>query len=193
MYRPIDRSTFFPLSPSRPLVILVKVFCRHSKPLPLYHSNTSLHTSGKTRTFSLGFMLPEPSQIASTSKPDTTKAKSEAMLPSALVRAVILTSLGPACPQIPGISASIDSEVVTQLNFNGPTAEDCFNLAIWAPLIANAKKLPVFIILFGSGYTTGGIDVNYQIPDNVSSEHRNRLSFRSTLPLISLGTLVLAL
>ncbi|KAJ5793224.1 uncharacterized protein N7503_009202 [Penicillium pulvis] len=80
---------------------------------------------------------------------------------------IISTSLGPACPQIHGTSASIDNTVVTQLNFNGSTAEDCLNLAIWAPLHTPNKKtelLPVFIYLFGGGYTTGGIDVLYQIP-----------------------------
>lgn len=81
-------------------------------------------------------------------------------------KTIISTALGPACPQIPGISASIDSEVVTQFEFSGPTAEDCLSLAIWAPLYIPKKEslLPVFIYLFGGGYTTGGIDVEYQIP-----------------------------
>ncbi|KAJ5717924.1 hypothetical protein N7488_003570 [Penicillium malachiteum] len=77
---------------------------------------------------------------------------------------VVSNSLGAACPQIPSTGASIDTEVVTQLDFNGTTAEDCLSLAIWAPVHRKKDLVPVFIYLFGGGYTTGGIDVAYQIP-----------------------------
>ncbi|KAL1874207.1 hypothetical protein Plec18167_006144 [Paecilomyces lecythidis] len=45
------------------------------------------------------------------------------------------------------------------------TSEDCLYLAVWTP--ANAtfhSKLPVLFFMSGGGFTTGGIDIRYQIP-----------------------------
>ncbi|KAK6397493.1 hypothetical protein LTR65_006470 [Meristemomyces frigidus] len=62
------------------------------------------------------------------------------------------------------------------LNQTGATSEDCLTVSVWAPANATAAKdhwslstakssgLPVLIFIYGGGFSTGGVDVPYQIP-----------------------------
>ena len=49
------------------------------------------------------------------------------------------------------------------LNETGNVSEDCLSLAVWTPKEVN-EPLPVLIYVYGGGFSTGGIEVPYQIP-----------------------------
>jgi carboxylesterase type B len=45
------------------------------------------------------------------------------------------------------------------------TSEDCLYLAVWTPANATIhSKLPVLFFMSGGGFSTGGIDISYQLP-----------------------------
>lgn len=95
---------------------------------------------------------------------------------SAANQDVYATKQPPSCPQILNpIFPTVYNRDVLQfnlqgLNVTGATSEDCLFLSIWAPKAACAagssskKPLPVFLFIYGGGFSTGGIDVPYQIP-----------------------------
>ncbi|PYI04623.1 carboxylesterase [Aspergillus sclerotiicarbonarius CBS 121057] len=84
------------------------------------------------------------------------------------------TNFPPACPQYVSSKPTVFSNIVPEFfiwdgNENTTaglmaqsSAEDCLQLAIWAP--ANATNLPVLLFMTGGGFKTGGINVPYQIP-----------------------------
>lgn len=45
------------------------------------------------------------------------------------------------------------------------TSEDCLYLAVWTPAHATSlSKLPVLFFMSGGGFSTGGVDISYQMP-----------------------------
>ncbi|CAG9947315.1 unnamed protein product [Clonostachys rosea f. rosea IK726] len=71
----------------------------------------------------------------------------------------------PSCKQIISKSPTVYTEHMTQFLTNGGDSEDCLYLNVYAPLKPTAKKLPVFIYIPGGGFTGGGADSLYKIPD----------------------------
>jgi len=63
------------------------------------------------------------------------------------------TAFGPSCPQGPPVASLLAGAA------NGPTAEDCLTLNVWAPL--GAKKAPIMVWLHGGGNQQGGSAVPY--------------------------------
>lgn len=78
------------------------------------------------------------------------------------------TTWAASCIQQLSTSASVFTEVVQQFLINGGQSEDCLYLNIWAPLpenIPKGEKLPVFFYVPGGGFTGGGADSMYKVPD----------------------------
>lgn len=129
----------------------------------------------------------------------------QALPPSAADQEVFATQLPVSCPQILNpISASIYVRDVLQfnlqgLNVTGATSEDCLTLSVWAPTngshgrenqTRNAQRsnkteehdlLPVIVFIYGGGFSTGGVDVPYQIPTQWVERTKNHIviSFKS--------------
>lgn len=91
------------------------------------------------------------------------------------------TELPPSCNQfLSTLGNSLYTRDVLQfnlqgLNRTGSTSEDCLTASVWAPASQGyghhwwrrGKKqedLPVLIFIYGGGFSTGGVDVPYQIP-----------------------------
>ncbi|KAJ4473783.1 chlorogenic acid esterase precursor [Lentinula aciculospora] len=68
------------------------------------------------------------------------------------------TRLAPACPQYESATKTVYNTIFRESVINGPTSEDCLYLAVWAPLRPSDHLLPVFIFIYGGGFTTGGLD-----------------------------------
>lgn len=80
------------------------------------------------------------------------------------------TMFGPSCPQFAYSGPSVYTDDVQEFNINNPTSEDCLTINVWAPLTTSTdctdhqNPLPVLVWIFGGGFQTGGLDVEYQIP-----------------------------
>jgi acetylcholinesterase len=85
------------------------------------------------------------------------------------------TRFGPACPQWEtDMNVEPNAYTVDNPDFTPAPpdyqSEDCLSLSIWTPWLgANATQsakepLPVFLWVYGGGYTTGGSNVPYQYP-----------------------------
>ncbi|KAG6368558.1 hypothetical protein INS49_002771 [Diaporthe citri] len=75
------------------------------------------------------------------------------------------TTYAPACKQQRSSSTSLYTEVLTQFLINGPDSEDCLYVNVYAPLNPVGESLPVFIYIPGGGFTSGGSNSLYKIPD----------------------------
>jgi carboxylesterase type B len=66
-------------------------------------------------------------------------------------------------------SSTIYTTYETEFLVNGGNSEDCLYLSIWAPRIKNIeaeqRPLPVLLYIPGGGFTSGGQDSLYKIPD----------------------------
>lgn len=71
----------------------------------------------------------------------------------------------PSCKQQLSNSSTIYTEYETQFLINGPDSEDCLYLNVYAPLYPVEDQLPVFIYIPGGGFTGGGANSLYKIPD----------------------------
>lgn len=84
----------------------------------------------------------------------------------------------PSCPQFVSKIPTLNNEyfaggtLVNNGNQNhtsglsgADTSEDCLYLAVWTPANATFRsKLPVLFFMSGGGFSTGGVDIPYQIP-----------------------------
>lgn len=87
--------------------------------------------------------------------PPQTKAKA----PSANA-----TAFTTSCMQQVMNASSIYDNVMSQFMINGGESEDYLYLSIWTPETTKVN-LPVFVYIPGAGYTTGGQNSLYKIPD----------------------------
>lgn len=71
----------------------------------------------------------------------------------------------PSCMQQLSNSPTVYTEVIPEFLINGGQSEDCLYINIYAPLKPVDEKLPVFIYIPGGGFTGGGADSVYKIPD----------------------------
>ncbi|KAJ4247847.1 hypothetical protein NW762_013056 [Fusarium torreyae] len=71
----------------------------------------------------------------------------------------------PSCKQIISKNPTVYTEHMTQFLINGGDSEDCLYLNVYAPSKPTSKHLPVFIYIPGGGFTGGGADSLYKIPD----------------------------
>ena len=77
--------------------------------------------------------------------------------------------LPPSCMQQFSNQKTLYTEVVSEFLINGGDSEDCLYVSVWTPrsdVIAKQQRpLPVFLYIPGGGYTSGGQDSLYKIPD----------------------------
>ncbi|KAH6646040.1 Alpha/Beta hydrolase protein [Truncatella angustata] len=71
----------------------------------------------------------------------------------------------PSCMQQKSTAASVYTTYMPEFLINGGQSEDCLYLNVYAPSRPISKKLPVFIYIPGGGFTSGGADSLYKIPD----------------------------
>ncbi|KAH7192829.1 Alpha/Beta hydrolase protein [Fusarium flagelliforme] len=75
------------------------------------------------------------------------------------------TKYAPSCKQALSKAPTAYTEHMPQFLINGGDSEDCLYLNVYAPLKPTTKRLPVFIYIPGGGFTGGGSDSLYKIPD----------------------------
>lgn len=91
--------------------------------------------------------------------------------PQPVIKTGIINALSfaPSCMQQFSNSSTIYTAKVPQFLINGGQSEDCLYLNIWAPLTNNQGPqelaLPVFVYIPGGGFTSGGANSPYKIPD----------------------------
>ncbi|RDW76898.1 Carboxylic ester hydrolase [Aspergillus mulundensis] len=78
---------------------------------------------------------------------------------------LITTAYQPACMQQTSSVPTLYTEYLHEFLINGGQSEDCLYLNVYAPLNPTEKNLPVFIYVHGGGYTSGGTNSLYKIPD----------------------------
>ena len=71
----------------------------------------------------------------------------------------------PSCMQLLSNSKTVYTEVIPEFLINGGQSEDCLYVNIYAPLQPVSEALPVFVYIPGGGFTGGGADSLYKIPD----------------------------
>ncbi|PQE07358.1 chlorogenic acid esterase precursor protein [Rutstroemia sp. NJR-2017a WRK4] len=83
--------------------------------------------------------------------------------------AIHATTFPPSCMQQFSNSSTIYTAYETQFLINGGTSEDCLYVSVWTPkeeVIAQQQRpLPVFLYVPGGGFTSGGQNSLYKIPD----------------------------
>lgn len=72
------------------------------------------------------------------------------------------TRFPPSCPQYISSIPDIFNQAVPEFLIRGPVSEDCLSLGIWTP--AEGRALPVIVFVTGGAFTTGGVDIDYQLP-----------------------------
>ncbi|KAH6889353.1 Alpha/Beta hydrolase protein [Thelonectria olida] len=80
-------------------------------------------------------------------------------------KAVKANKFAPSCMQAISNTPTVYTEKMPQFLINGGQSEDCLYLNVYAPFNPTGKKLPVFIYIPGGGFTGGGADSLYKIPD----------------------------
>lgn len=77
------------------------------------------------------------------------------------------TVFAPSCKQKTSTTPSIYKDVMQQFLINGGDSEDCLYLNVYAPTTQtnSSSLLPVVIYIPGGGFTGGGADSLYKIPD----------------------------
>jgi carboxylesterase type B len=79
------------------------------------------------------------------------------------------TKFPPSCMQQFSNGKTVYTEYSQNFLINGGDSEDCLYVSVWTPkseVIANQQRpLPVFLYIPGGGYTSGGQDSLYKIPD----------------------------
>ncbi|KAK9414310.1 putative Alpha/Beta hydrolase protein [Seiridium unicorne] len=75
------------------------------------------------------------------------------------------TAYAPSCMQQISTAPTVYTTYMPQFLINGGQSEDCLYLNVYAPSNPVSKKLPVFIYIPGGGFTSGGANSLYKIPD----------------------------
>lgn len=88
--------------------------------------------------------------------------------PGARKLSVNATQLPPSCPQnpigLPIFNKDIPQFQIQGYNSSSATSEDCLTLNVWSPASKSSGLYPVIVFLYGGHFTTGGNNVQYQIP-----------------------------
>lgn len=85
--------------------------------------------------------------------------------PTKAVSPINATIYAPACKQLLSTTPSLYTALLPQFLVNGPDSEDCLYVNVYAPLNPVNESLPVFIYIPGGGFTQGGSNPPYTIPD----------------------------
>jgi carboxylesterase type B len=85
------------------------------------------------------------------------------------------TAYAPACKQQKSTSPSVYTEFMPEFLLNGGDSEDCLYLNVYAPLNPKNEKLPVLLYIPGGGFTGGGSDSSYKIPDKWIQETQSHI------------------
>ncbi|KAK8088319.1 hypothetical protein PG997_003280 [Apiospora hydei] len=75
------------------------------------------------------------------------------------------TKYSPACMQQKSNTTTIYTKYIREFLINGGESEDCLYLNVYAPRNPASPQLPVFVYIPGGGFTSGGSDSLYKIPD----------------------------
>lgn len=79
------------------------------------------------------------------------------------------TALPNSCMQQFSNGSTIYTAYETEFLISGGQSEDCLYLSIWTPSVAGidakGSPLPVFLYIPGGGFTSGGQNSMYKIPD----------------------------
>lgn len=79
------------------------------------------------------------------------------------------TVFPPSCMQQFSNGSTIYTAYETQFLINGGQSEDCLYVSVWTPSFKNIQNqqlpLPVFLYIPGGGFTSGGQNSLYKIPD----------------------------
>lgn len=78
------------------------------------------------------------------------------------------TALADSCMAQLSNSSTIYTAYETEFLTSGEQSEDCLYVSIWAPSVASIAlqaPVPVFVYIPGGGFTSGGQDSMYKIPD----------------------------
>jgi carboxylesterase type B len=79
------------------------------------------------------------------------------------------TTFAPSCMQQASNQSTVYTTAVQQFSINGEQSEDCLYLHIWAPVLKTEdpqqQALPVFVYIPGGGFTSGGSNSLYKLPD----------------------------
>lgn len=93
-------------------------------------------------------------------------AAPESKQPNGTVNATAFPS---SCMQQFSNSSTIYTTYETGFLINGGNSEDCLYVSIWAPKLEvireQQRPLPVFVYIPGGGFTSGGQNSLYKIPD----------------------------
>ncbi|KAL4940304.1 Alpha/Beta hydrolase protein [Aspergillus oleicola] len=88
----------------------------------------------------------------------------------------LLTTLyQPACFQQTSTEKTLYTEYLPEFLINGGQNEDCLYLNVYSPLNHTGESLPVFIYVHGGGYTSGGTNSLYKIPDQWVQSTQNHI------------------
>ncbi|KAJ4123020.1 hypothetical protein NW768_010012 [Fusarium equiseti] len=85
------------------------------------------------------------------------------------------TKYAPSCKQAISKAPTVYTEHMPEFLINGGDSEDCLYLNVYAPLTPTKKRLPVFIYIPGGGFTGGGADSLYKIPDKWIQQTQSHL------------------
>jgi carboxylesterase type B len=110
------------------------------------------------------------------------------------------TAFAPVCIQHFSNSSTIYTAQVPQFLVNGGQSEDCLYLHIWAPALKTEdpqeQALPVFLYIPGGGFTSGGANSLYKIPDQWIQRTQSHIvvvmKFVAFSPLSSIMKLIIS-
>ncbi|KAK4565655.1 hypothetical protein LTR86_003503 [Recurvomyces mirabilis] len=87
------------------------------------------------------------------------------------------TAFAPSCMQQYSNGSTIYTEVLNEFLINGGDSEDCLYLNVWAPAATGTGKdtWPVFVYAPGGGFTSGGANSLYKIPDKWVQRTQNHV------------------
>jgi len=81
----------------------------------------------------------------------------------------------PSCMQQLSTQETVYTQYIPQFLINGGNSEDCLYINVYAPRLPTSSSLPVFIYIPGGGFTGGGANSLYKIPDKWVQETQSHI------------------